>query len=109
MIEPVSSPTQAYLDENPYVLKNINGVANVTIEKNVIEKVEEPYNDSDVVNGKADGRKNDQERILAYNIGISIHDIYYAYEIYNMLKADGAVFDALTDADMKDPKEKFWI
>ena len=64
---------------------------------------------SAVVNGKAEGRKNDQERILAYNIGISIHDIYYAYEIYNMLKADGAVFDALTDADMKNPKEKFWI
>ncbi|MBQ1712498.1 MAG: DUF11 domain-containing protein, partial [Firmicutes bacterium] len=54
VIEPVSSPTQAYLDENPYVLKNINGVANVTIEKNVIEKVEEPYNDSDVVNGKVE-------------------------------------------------------
>ena len=64
---------------------------------------------SDVVNGKSEGRADDKERILAYNIGISIHDIYYAYEIYNMLKTDGNVFDALTEADMKDPKEKFWI
>lgn len=64
---------------------------------------------SDVVTGKAQGRTDDKERILAYNIGISIHDIYYAYEIYNMLKADEHRFDALTDADMKDPNEKFWI
>lgn len=36
----------------------------------------------DVVNGKIDGRQNDNERILVYNIGISIHDIYAAQKIY---------------------------
>lgn len=30
---------------------------------------------TDVVNGKSVGRENDKERILAYNIGVSIHDI----------------------------------
>ena len=36
---------------------------------------------TDVLIGKA-GRKNDNERILAYNIGISIQDVYFAFEIY---------------------------
>lgn len=39
----------------------------------------------DVLNGKAAGRKNDGERILAYNIGISLLDVYYAYRIINRL------------------------
>lgn len=37
----------------------------------------------DVVNGIKEGRTNDKERILAYNIGIAIHDIYFAHNIYN--------------------------
>lgn len=42
----------------------------------------------DVVNGKKEGRTNDKERILAYNIGIAIHDIYFAYKIYEKYIAD---------------------
>ncbi len=64
---------------------------------------------SDVVNGRVPGRENDKERILAYNIGVSIHDINYAAHIYRMLSADPEVFDGLTDADMHDPTDKFWI
>ncbi len=64
---------------------------------------------SDVVNGRAVGRENDKERILAYNIGVSIHDIYYAANIYQMMKAKPEIFESLTDADMRDPTEKFWI
>lgn len=63
----------------------------------------------DVVNGKAAGRENDRERILAYNIGISVHDIYYASHIYRMIKENPAAFSALPDADMCEPEEKFWI
>lgn len=59
---------------------------------------------SDVVNGKATGRENDRERILAYNIGISMHDINFASHIYQMIQdAD------LPTIDLKEPKEKFWI
>ncbi|QUC66676.1 ornithine cyclodeaminase [Aristaeella hokkaidonensis] len=64
---------------------------------------------SDVVNEKAIGRENDKERILAYNIGLSIHDIYYAAHIYDMIKAKPDVFSMLSDADMCDPTEKFWV
>lgn len=63
----------------------------------------------DVVNGLAAGRENDKERILAYNIGISIHDINYAAQIYQMLKQRPEIFQNLIDADMHDPVEKFWI
>ena len=63
----------------------------------------------DVVLGKSVGRENDRERILAYNIGVSIHDINYAAHIYRMMKEKPEVFDGLTDADMHDPSEKFWV
>ena len=38
-----------------------------------------------VIEGTAVGRENDKERILAYNIGISIHDIFFAKKIFDMV------------------------
>ena len=63
---------------------------------------------SDVVNGISPGRENDSERILVYNIGISLHDIYFASCIYKMMQENGAL-DKLTETDMKEPEEKFWV
>lgn len=37
---------------------------------------------SEVINNLAKGRENDKERILVYNIGIAIHDVYYSHKIY---------------------------
>lgn len=62
----------------------------------------------DVVNGNKPGRENDDERILAYNIGVSIHDIYFAVAIYRMMQERG-ILDSLTEIDMNDPTEKFWV
>ena len=31
------------------------------------------------------GRENDEERIIAYNIGIALHDMYYAGKIFDMI------------------------
>lgn len=59
---------------------------------------------SDVLNGRAQGRERDDERILAYNIGLSIHDIAFAAHIWGML--DHA---SLIDIDMKQPTSKFWV
>ena len=59
---------------------------------------------SDVVNGRAKGRENDRERILAYNIGLSIHDIFFASKIYDMLSDKN-----LNEIDLKSPSEKFWV
>ena len=62
----------------------------------------------DVVNGYKPGRENDGERIIAYNIGISIHDINFASHIYQMF-LDSRGLNELPDVDMKEPLEKFWI
>ena len=59
---------------------------------------------SDVVNGRKPGRERDDERILAYNIGLSIHDIAFAAHIWEML--DKA---SLSEIDMKQPASKFWV
>lgn len=59
----------------------------------------------DVVNNKVKGRENNNERILAYNIGLSIHDISYAARIYDLFKDD----DSFPMIDLDAPTDKFWI
>lgn len=59
---------------------------------------------SDIVNGRVKGRESNRERILAYNIGISIHDVFFASKIYEML--DGS---PLPEIDLESPIEKFWV
>ncbi len=63
----------------------------------------------DVINGSSVGRKNDQERILAYNIGISIHDINFAAHIFKLFQNTSTLYSQLKDAEMHDPTEKFWV
>lgn len=41
---------------------------------------------SDVVAGRKSGRESSTQRILAYNIGISVHDIFFASQIYQRAK-----------------------
>lgn len=56
-----------------------------------------------VLSGNNPGRENDKERILAYNVGISLHDIFFASKIYNLLK------DKTCEIDLGAETEKFWI
>ena len=58
---------------------------------------------ANVLSGNNPGRENDDERILAYNVGISLHDIYFASKIYNLLK------DKTEKIDLGGKLEKFWI
>lgn len=60
---------------------------------------------TDVMNGRCNGRENDKDRIIVYNIGISLHDIYFAANIYKILDNK----KTLLELDMKQPKEKFWV
>lgn len=39
-----------------------------------------------VLQGKNPGRTNDEERILSYNYGIALHDIFFASRIYERIK-----------------------
>lgn len=58
---------------------------------------------SDVVNGKKPGRESNEERILVYNIGIALHDIYYAGKIYNKIGENAK------EVEFKAPTERFWL
>lgn len=49
------------------------------------DKFKEFHETAEVLNGKCKGRENDDERIIAYNIGIALHDMTFANEIYNRL------------------------
>ena len=57
----------------------------------------------DVVCGNAAGRTSDKERILAYNIGIAMHDINFAAHIYSMIPK------SLPEIDLKEPTTKTYI
>lgn len=43
---------------------------------------------SDVLLGNKPGRESDDQRIIAYNIGIALHDMMFASRIYDMLAND---------------------
>lgn len=51
-----------------------------------------------------EGRESDRERILVYNIGISLHDIYFAAKIFNLM--DG---NSLPEAQISSITSKFWV
>ncbi len=50
------------------------------------------------------GRQNDKERILAYNIGIALHDTFFASEIFNKLAETSPEID-INDSNLS----KFWV
>lgn len=58
---------------------------------------------ADVVCGRASGRKNERERIIVYNVGISLHDIYFAKKVYDLCA------DKCPEIDLGSPDKKFWI
>ncbi len=60
---------------------------------------------SDILQGKVKGRESDEEKILAYNIGISIHDVFFGYKIYELLADENSKIEI----NMGTPTEKFWI
>ena len=66
------------------------------------DKVKECHEVTDILTGEAKGRTSDKQRIIAYNIGISIHDIYFASKIYEMV-------ETTKEIDLKAPSEKFWF
>ena len=57
---------------------------------------------SAVLRGEAAGRRSSLERVMAYSIGIAIHDVFFAGKIYEMVNGRGEV-------DLCPPKEKYWV
>lgn len=57
----------------------------------------------DVIEGKDPGRENDNERIISYNYGLALHDIFYASKIYELLKDQGLEVPYIKEV------AKFWL
>lgn len=57
----------------------------------------------EVVVGTSQGRESDEQRILAYNIGIALQDVYFAARIYDLLEASSLLID------LTKPVGKFWV
>lgn len=58
---------------------------------------------SDVLLGKVQGRENDSERILSYNMGLGLHDAVYATKLYRMLD------NVCKDMEIERETSKFWV
>ena len=58
---------------------------------------------SKVLLKKSVGRASEQERILVYNIGISLHDIYFASKIYDLVTNESMQVVLSTN------NNKFWL
>ena len=57
---------------------------------------------SEVLIGERAGRESEKERILSYNVGMSLHDIYAANQIYKHFK-DSEEIDRLS------PDVRYWL
>jgi alanine dehydrogenase len=57
---------------------------------------------TDILNEKMPGRVNNNERIMAYCIGIAIHDMYFSNKIYEALES------VANEISLNPPTEKYW-
>ena len=57
---------------------------------------------SEVLRGEKPGRESREERILSYNVGMSLHDVYAASKLYRYFAEDG---EQITLG----PTERYWL
>ena len=57
---------------------------------------------TDILTGRMPGRVNNNERIMAYCIGIAIHDMYFSNKIYEALES------VANEISLNPPTEKYW-
>ncbi len=58
---------------------------------------------ADVITGKAAGRESDSEKIIAYNVGLSMHDMNFANKVFELCGNVG------TEISLDPPTDKFWV
>lgn len=57
---------------------------------------------TDVLLGRAPGRQSAEERILSYNVGISVQDVYFAAKIIGLVNGGQEI-------SLEPPRDKFWV
>lgn len=83
-----------------FIVDDINHIKNFKY----FNQFKEVHELADVLENKKLGRANSKEKIIAYNIGNSIFDVFFAKKVYDLLKGTETI-----NIDLKSPKEKFWI
>lgn len=61
---------------------------------------------SEVLRGEKAGRETPEERILSYNVGMSLHDIYAAAQIYKIFCKTGV---ETNDVKPLSPIKRYWL
>ena len=61
---------------------------------------------SQVIRGEAKGRTDEKERIIAYNVGLSMHDINYANRVYEFIESNNITGQEFT---LNPPTDKIWL
>lgn len=61
---------------------------------------------SEVLSGEKPGREHANERILSYNVGMSLHDVYAAMQIYRLLESAG---NDCMSIDKLSPQNRYWL
>ncbi len=62
------------------------------------------YEIAELIKSPGLGRESDRDRILVYNIGIALLDVYFVNEIYKLVDRSG-----LQSFDLSAKKDKFWV
>lgn len=61
---------------------------------------------AEVIRGEKPGRESANERILAYNVGLSLHDMFFAGKVYSMIEKEDI---KCMEFDLEPPTEKTWL
>lgn len=61
---------------------------------------------SEVLRGERPGREDPDERILSYNVGMSLHDVYAAAMIYKMVEEKQMICESI---DPISPCSRYWL
>lgn len=65
------------------------------------------YNEiGEVLAGRDPGRRDDNQRIIDYNYGLGLHDVFFASRLYEILMAECA---SLPEFEIVKETEKFWV
>ena len=63
------------------------------------------YNETgEVLAGRDPGRRTDEQRIIAYNYGLALHDVVYAAKLFELLEHTD-----LPEIEREKESEKYWI
>ena len=62
-----------------------------------------------VVRGEHAGRTSSAQRIVCHNLGIALHDIYWAAQLLELTAGAGAAVSESATVDLGVPASRLWV